>query len=60
MLFLRKSFLNLINVRQNVIIKNILGLKFFSKTKALLNELGIELISQVYAKHKIFWFKTNL
>ena len=38
-------------------IKNIIGLRFWTRTKALLNELKIESIKQLYLKHKIFGLK---
>ena len=53
-LFIKKSFINLLNVRQNILIKNVLGLNYFSRSKALLNELRIESYLQLYLKHKIY------
>ena len=53
-LFIKKSFINLLNVRQNILIKIFLGLNYFSKSKALLNELTIESYLQIYLKHKIY------
>jgi len=44
-------------VRQNFLLKNILGLSHFSRTKALLQNLGIEQLPQLYLKHKIFFLK---
>ena len=53
-LYLSNKFLNLLNVRQNILIKNILGIKYFARAQPLLNELKIEQVKQLYMKHKLF------
>ena len=52
--FIKNSLLKQLNVRQNILIKNILGIKYYAQIKPLLNELKIEQIEQLYFKHKIF------
>jgi hypothetical protein len=56
-LHLDTSFLNLLNVRQNILIKNVLGINYNSRSKVLMNELKIENLVQLYEKHKIFGIK---
>ena len=48
------KFINLLNIRQNVLIKNVLGIKYYSRAKPLLNVLKIEQVHQLYMKHKLF------
>ena len=55
--YLRKTFLNSLNIRQNLLLKNILGIRHKARFKPLLNELCVEQINLVYAKHKIFGWK---
>ena len=45
------------NIRQNILLKNVLGIKYFARFKPLLNELKIDQIEQLYFKHKIYGFK---
>ena len=52
--FIKNSILKCLNTRQNILIKNVLGIKYFARIKPLLNELKIETIEQLYYKHKIF------
>ena len=52
-LYLSRQSLNQLNVRQNTLIKNIIGLRFWTRTKAFLNELKIESIKQLYLKHVV-------
>jgi hypothetical protein len=53
-IYLKKTFLNQLNVRQSILLKSILGIKYYARSKALLNELGLEQIGQIYEKHKIY------
>ena len=53
-LYIKKSFLNLLNVRQNILIKNVLGIKLYARSKVLMNVLNIESITQIYSKHKLY------
>ena len=46
-----------LNVRQNILLKNCLKLKRFTRTRALLQVLKIDSISNLYLKHKIFFLK---
>ena len=41
-------------ISRHPFIKDVLGLKFYSRTKALHNELGIDLINQINARNKLF------
>ena len=52
-----KPQLNRLNVRQNVLIKNILNVKHRTRYKVLINVLGIDQIDHIYYKHKIFFYK---
>ena len=56
-LFLKRTFINQLNVRQNTLIKNVLGVKHFARSKVLLNELKVEPVLQLYLKHKLFGLK---
>ena len=49
---MNKSFIKLLNKRQSI-----LGIKYFSKSSSLLNELGIEQFEHIYHKHKIYGLK---
>jgi len=49
--------LNLLDLRQNVLLKNVLGIRRYARAKALLNVLRIEQIKHTYLKHKIFGLK---
>ena len=52
--YLVQDQLNQLNVRQNMLLRNVIGLKHGTRTKVLLNELKIENIRQIYLKHKVF------
>ena len=54
---MNKTFLNQLNVRQNFLLKTILGIRNHARFKPLLHELKVDQISQLYFKHKIFGFK---
>jgi hypothetical protein len=56
-LYLSNAFRDMLNLRQNILLKNVLGLKRFARCKALFNELGIESVNQLYQKHKVFGIK---
>ena len=53
-LYLGQDQLNQLNVRQNILLRNVIVLKYGTRTKELLNELRIENIKQIYLKHKVF------
>ena len=55
--FLNVACLRLLNVRQNFLLKNILGLSHFCRTKPLFQALRIEQVTQLYMKHKIHFLK---
>ena len=54
---MNKSFIKLLNKRQSILVKNILGIKYFSKSTSLLNKLGIEQFEHIYYKLKIYGLK---
>ena len=54
---LRKSFLDGLNIRQNLLLKNILGIRHRARFKPLLNELKVEQVNLAYVKHKVFGWK---
>ena len=56
-LFLKDAFINELNIRQNLLLKNVLGIKYHSRFKPLLKALGVESIYQLYLKHKTFGLK---
>ena len=56
-LFLKDTFLRELNIRQNLLLKNLIGIKYHARFKLLLNVLGVEAIYQVYLKHKTFGLK---
>ena len=43
-LFLRSEALNYLNVRQNILLRNALGFKRYTRLKPLLNEIKVEQI----------------
>jgi hypothetical protein len=53
-LHLSAAFLDKLNVRQNILLKNTLGIKYYARFKPLLSVLRVELINQLYYKHKMF------
>ena len=56
-LYLNQNFLSRLDLRQNVLVKNMLGIRHISRTRPLFNELKIESIKQLYFKHKVFGLK---
>ena len=52
--YINKELLKLFNVRQSILVKNVLGINYFARSKPLLNELKIDPVEQLYYKHKIF------
>ena len=54
---LRKSFIDGLNIRQNLLLKNILGIRHRARFKPLLNELKVEQVNLTYVKHKLFGWK---
>ena len=59
-LSITKGTLRLLNFRQNLLIKNVLGLKHILRIKPLLSILKIDQLTQLYYKHKLFFFKQIL
>ena len=55
--YLSRSNLKELNIRQNILIKNSLGLTKFLRTTPLLNALQIKSVEELYFKHKILLFK---
>ena len=55
--YINNNILKQFNIRQNILIKNVLGIKYYARFKPLLNELKIDQIEQLYFKHKIFGLK---
>ena len=56
-IFINVTFINELNIRQNLLLKNVMGIKFHSRFKPLLNALGVKSIYQLYFKHKTFGLK---
>ena len=56
-LYLSESKLRLLNIRQSILLKKILGLSIFCRTKPLFQVLKVEQLTQLYLKHKIFFLK---
>ena len=56
-IYLKKGFVNQLNVRQSILVKCVLGVKYYSRSKPLLNELSVEQIGQIYDKHKVYGLK---
>jgi hypothetical protein len=55
--FISQSCLHALEIRQNILVKQAIGLGKYCRTKALFASLRIESISQMYQKHKIFFLK---
>ena len=56
-IFLSQSKIGHLSIRQNMLVKIILGLNTHSRTKPLYHSLKIEHFEQIYLKHKIFFLK---
>jgi hypothetical protein len=56
-LYLPDYKLNEYNVRQNILLKQSIGLSKFSVSTPLLNVLNVERITELYCKHKLYFFK---
>jgi hypothetical protein len=52
--YLRKSFLSKLDIRQNILLKNILGIHHRARFKIVLNIMKVEQVSLLYEKHKVF------
>jgi hypothetical protein len=55
--YLRSSFLDQLNVRQNLLLKNVIGIKHRARFKPLINELKVEPVGLAYGNHKVFGWK---
>ena len=58
--FIDEHTLNILNVRQNLLLKHSLNLNSSALTTPLLQCLGVEQIPQLYFKHKLFGYKQFL
>jgi len=58
--FLRKSFLRKLEIRQNILLKNILGIHHRARFKIVLNTIKVEQVYQLYEKHKLFGWRQCL
>ena len=56
-ILINKQQITELNTRQNLIIKNLIGLQKYTKTKSLMKALEIEHIELIYYKHKLSFFK---
>jgi len=52
--FLRKSFLTKLEIRQNILLKHVLGIHHRARLKIVLNAIKVEQVYQLYEKHKVF------
>ena len=55
--YLRKSFIDHLNVRQNLLLKNVIGIRHRARFKPLINELKVEPVGLSYGKHKLFGWR---
>ena len=55
--YIRKECLNMINTRQNILLKNTFGFSKYCKTTPLLNAINIKSILQLYDEYKIIFLK---
>ena len=55
--FIRKQCLNQLRVRQNTLLKNIIGISKFCRSIALMNVVKIKSINQIYEEYKILFMK---
>jgi hypothetical protein len=53
--FIGKECLNKLNIRQNILLKNIFGLSKYSRSRAMMNILKIKTINQLYEEYKILF-----
>lgn len=56
-LFLSNKKIDNFNIRQNILIKQAIGISKYTRTKPLFQILKIESIMQLYCKHKIYFIK---
>ncbi len=54
---LKKTFLDKLDLRQNTLLKNVLGVRHKGRFKVVLNVIKVEQVSLAYAKHKVFEWK---
>jgi hypothetical protein len=57
LIFISNKNLEMLNVRQNLLVKRTLGLTKYARTSPLFKVLQIESIKALYMKHKIFMYK---
>ena len=51
---LKKTFLDMFDLRQNTLLKNVLGVRHKARFKAVLNAIKVEQVSLAYDKHKVY------
>ncbi len=56
-LYLTATKLHEFDIRQNILIKQSIGLSKYALSTPLLNALKIEKISEIYHKHKVYFFR---
>jgi len=52
-----ESKLKEFEIRQNLLVKQVIGIKKYSKMKELRNAIGLDSIKALYCKHKIFFLR---
>ena len=55
--YLRRSFLSQLDIRQNILLKNILGMHHRAMFKVVLNIMKVEQVSLLYEKQKVFGWR---
>ena len=58
MLSISANHLKQLEIRQNILIKQAIGLRY-CKTNPLNQALNLDSITSIYLKHKLFFFETN-
>jgi hypothetical protein len=56
-LFLPAKKLDEYNTRQSILLKQAIGLSKYARTTPLLNALNVEKVSEIYMKHKYYFYK---
>jgi hypothetical protein len=56
-LYISKSKLNEYNTRQNILLKQSIGISKYALSTPLLNVLKVEKINEIYFKHKFYFYK---
>lgn len=53
-LYMKPSSIKLLNTRQNILLKNVIVIKYFARMSPLLTAIKVDQIRQIYIKHKFF------